>query len=71
MKELNIKLTINELNLVLEALGNLPYIRVYELINEIQQQAKKQIDESGVRRDSNPKMEEGAVASGKAEMHAN
>jgi hypothetical protein len=44
MKELNIKLTVSELNLILESLGNMPYIRVYELISQIQQQAKEQLN---------------------------
>jgi len=47
MKELNLKLTINELNLVLEALGHRSYIKVYELIDKIQEQAKAQLNGSG------------------------
>lgn len=43
MKELNIKLTIKELNLILEALGTQSYIRVYQLIDEIQNQAQEQL----------------------------
>jgi hypothetical protein len=44
MKELNLKLSITELNLILEALGHQPYIRVYELIDHIQNQAKEQLN---------------------------
>lgn len=44
MKELNVKLTINELNLILEALGHQSYIKVYELIDNIQNQAKAQLN---------------------------
>lgn len=44
MKELNIKLNINELNLVLEALGHQSYVRVYELIENLQNQAKAQMN---------------------------
>ena len=44
MKELQLKLTINELNLILEALGTQPYLRVYELIEQIQEQAKAQLN---------------------------
>lgn len=44
MKELNIKLTINELNLILEALGHQSYIKVFELIDNLQNQAKAQLN---------------------------
>ena len=44
MKELQLRLTINELNLILEALGTQPYLRVYELIDQIQDQAKEQLN---------------------------
>jgi hypothetical protein len=46
MKELNITLTINELNLILESLGHQSYIKVYELIDKIQNQAKVQLNGS-------------------------
>ena len=46
MKDLNLKLTINELNLILEALGHRSYIKVYELIDKIQSQAKSQLNGS-------------------------
>ena len=44
MKQLNLKLGINEVNLILEALGTQPYLRVYELIEQIQIQAKEQMN---------------------------
>lgn len=43
MKEINLQLTIEEANLVLEALGNLPFVRVYALIGKIQEQAGQQL----------------------------
>lgn len=46
MKEVKLALTINELNLILEALGNQPYIRVYELIDKLQDQARAQLNGS-------------------------
>ena len=46
MKELNLKLGINEVNLILESLGTQPYLRVYELIETIQIQAKEQMNGS-------------------------
>lgn len=35
-------LSLEQANLVLEALGQLPYARVYELISVIQEQAQRQ-----------------------------
>lgn len=46
MKELNLKLGINDVNMILEALGTQPYLRVYELIEQIQVQAKEQLNGS-------------------------
>ena len=46
MKELNLKLGIKEVNLILEALGTQPYLRVYELIEQIHTQAKEQMNGS-------------------------
>jgi hypothetical protein len=43
MKEINLGLKIDEINLVLSALGNLPFIQVHELINKIQSQASLQL----------------------------
>lgn len=44
MKEINLILTIDEANLVLEALGNLPFVRVFNLIGKVQEQSSQQID---------------------------
>ncbi len=43
MQELNLKLTVEETNTVLEALGNMPFVKVHSLINKIQQQASQQL----------------------------
>ncbi len=47
MKEINLQLTIDEANLILEALGNLPFVKVYALIGKIQQQAGQQLSPEG------------------------
>jgi hypothetical protein len=47
MNKLQIDLTVEEANLVLEALGQLPYLRVAELIASIQRQAQEQIPFGG------------------------
>ena len=43
MQEIKLSLTIENLNLLLEGLGNLSYARVYQLVAMIQQQASEQI----------------------------
>jgi hypothetical protein len=43
MKEITLQLTVEETNLVLQALGNLPFAQVYLLIGKIQEQAGQQI----------------------------
>lgn len=43
MEEIELKLTVNEVNQILEALGQLPYAQVYQLIHQVQEQAQQQI----------------------------
>lgn len=43
MNELNIKMSVQELNTVLEALGNQPYLQVFELISKLHIQAQEQL----------------------------
>ncbi len=44
MEEIKLTLTVNEANLVLTALGQLPYAQVFQVINKIQQQAHGQLN---------------------------
>lgn len=44
MKEISLDLTIDEANLILEALGQLPFIKVYTLIGKLQEQARRQLN---------------------------
>jgi hypothetical protein len=44
MNEIKLSLTIEEANVVLEALGNLPFARVYALVAKIQEQAARQLE---------------------------
>ena len=46
MKEINLSLKIEEVNLLLTALGNLPFIQVHELITKIQNQATPQLTDN-------------------------
>ena len=43
MQEIHLKLTIDDINLILEAAGALPFARVSGLIGKIQEQAAQQI----------------------------
>ncbi len=43
MTDIQLRLTIDELNLVLEGIGNLPFARVFALVGKIQAQAGEQL----------------------------
>lgn len=43
MQDIQLRLTIDELNLVLEGIGNLPFARVFALVGKIQAQAGEQL----------------------------
>jgi hypothetical protein len=43
MKNIQLDLTIEDTNLILEALGALPFAQVYTLIGRIQERARQQI----------------------------
>jgi hypothetical protein len=45
MREITLTLTVEETNLVLDALGNQPFKEVYGLIGKIQNQAAAQLSE--------------------------
>lgn len=42
-KQLQLELTLEEVNTILTALGQQPYVQVYELIGKIRQQAGAQV----------------------------
>lgn len=54
MKELKFSLNVNEANMILRALGNLPYIQVHELMQKIQVQAQAQLQNGGLGEMANP-----------------
>lgn len=39
---MKLDLTVNEINLILQALGNAPYVQVFELVQKIREQAQSQ-----------------------------
>ncbi len=44
---LKLDLTLDDINLILESLGALPFARVYSVIGRIQEQARAQLPSSG------------------------
>jgi len=48
MKELSFKFMIDEINLILEALGKEPFTKVNDLVVKIQQQGQEQIETSKI-----------------------
>ncbi len=47
MQELTLKITLEEANLILEALGDMPFKKVYPLVSKIQEQAAQQLQQNG------------------------
>jgi len=43
MNNIKLELSLDDCNLVLEALGQQPYVRVYALIARLQEQARRQV----------------------------
>jgi len=43
MQEINLKLSVEDINLILEGVGSLPFARVYALVGRIQEQAARQL----------------------------
>jgi len=44
MKEIHLTLTVDEINIIFEALGDQPFSKVFELIGKINDQANTQMD---------------------------
>jgi dihydroxyacetone kinase len=42
-EDINLQLSADEINLLLEGLGSMPFVKVYALIGKIQQQASDQL----------------------------
>ena len=49
MEQISINLTIEEVNQILESLGQRPYVEVFQLINKIQAQAEAQVQAKEMR----------------------
>ena len=55
MKDVQLTLTLEEVNKVLEALGQLPFAKVHQLVGKIYEEAKSQLEEKETREDNNIK----------------
>jgi len=44
MNDINLTLTLNEINLIMSALGNAPYVQVAELVGKVKAQAQSQLE---------------------------
>ncbi len=47
MEPIELKLSLDEVNQILEALGQQPFIKVHQVIAKIQQQATEQLNSRG------------------------
>jgi hypothetical protein len=55
MKEINFTVTVDEANLILRGIGQLPFAEVYQLVSRLQQQAGRQLErEPGNGEDRRP-----------------
>ncbi|MEO9871517.1 hypothetical protein [Ekhidna sp.] len=45
METINLKLTVEETNKILQSLGSLPYLQVHQLIHKLQYQAGEQLND--------------------------
>ncbi|MFE0588418.1 hypothetical protein [Micromonospora echinospora] len=54
MPPITLTLTLDQTNTILEALGQMPYVRVYELIEAIGQQAGAQLHPDGAPAGTRP-----------------
>ncbi|WP_437664825.1 hypothetical protein [Sorangium sp. So ce1182] len=43
VRDLHLSVTVDEVNLILEGVGLLPFARVYALVGKLQQQAREQL----------------------------
>jgi len=50
---MKLDLTLNELNIILNSLGRMPYESVFELIAKIQIQGQQQLDEKNKTQEQN------------------
>lgn len=50
---MKLDLTIQEINLIMQALGNAPYVQVFELIQKIREQVQNQAQPSAATEESN------------------
>ena len=45
---MKLDLTVNEINAIMQALGNMPYAQVFELVQKIREQAQAQLNQPAI-----------------------
>ena len=50
MEQISINLTLEEVNIILDSLGRLPYSEVFHLIHKVKAQAEAQVEANEMRR---------------------
>lgn len=53
-QDINLQLSAEEINLLLESLGSMPFVKVYALIGKIQQQAAGQLTKAAESSETAP-----------------
>lgn len=53
MNDIHLKLTVDEVNVIFEALGQQPFAKVYELIGKINEQADEQLKGLNLNQNNN------------------
>ena len=51
MEKINVQLKIEELNIILEGLGNLPFNKVHDLIYNLQNQVQESLQLKGAKKE--------------------
>ncbi len=59
MQNITLNISIDEANLILEALGDLPFKKVYPLVSKIQEQASQQLSNKPSVKPSNVEPNDG------------
>jgi hypothetical protein len=60
MKEFKLVLNVNEVNVILKALGNMPYNQVSEIVGKIHAQAQEQLTNAVISETANPAVKDHA-----------
>jgi hypothetical protein len=60
MKEFKLVLNVNEVNMILKALGNMPYNQVNEIVGKIHSQVQEQLTNAVISESASPAVKDHA-----------